>query len=779
MYQEQTRFLRERTSWEAEFLSCLGNATSDHPATSFVPLDTHNDDESACQLDQTGHRTKPPGGKPECAESLCKKCKTLNLTTLGGRVEPNEPISLGPFSETIDQTACTFCRIARHTVELHDSHPTQILSVSDGRRGFEVERYAEACELKKYRFRNHMDSGRLSHCANDKARDLAVGLYGAYTPRQAARRARRWLVDCRTSHGDECRSTAESTDDSSSRHNRSFTRIIDVYKRRVVRKKQLSAVATSKPYFALSYVNGSAAFLTLTPDNEFNLGSTGALSRIRLPQTFDDAILFTRRCKVQFLWIDALCILQGDEQEKEEESQINKMGHIYQQASLVLTAVLGSTPHFGLYPRRFHNSPIRGVKLVGVTCYGLRRNTCHTRAWCFQEQYMARRTVEFRAKGLHFRCTMEERRTQSQVSLEGPGPLCPNDELEDDRPPLRSVLQTFGQGYRQWLDARTKYFGPNFIYIWDMLVSDYMTRSLTYSGDVLRAFEGISASLAKATDDPVFFGMPAFLFSFCLFWSPGEPSRIRPSQGTIPSWSWASVGIPVKLVRNSIMPILNFHRSFSMVRYVLVGTAAGDMAHGVKTRHDRRHIAIDTARAWNLAENAIHVRPTPCVASSRCQQGHGTLHFVAFTIETKNFVIASSPDLTRPTCMHLLIRNNSHATDTRRSMISRIRFKSKTVEGFVSGVDSDRNPFLESSALAQSNTILRFFVAMALLPSCRVGDIDFKDYILPGCFRGDYYLSLLVSKEQGDITYERIGLAVVKRSVFEANGPEQTLIHLV
>jgi hypothetical protein len=48
---------------------------------------------------------------------------------------------------------------------------------------------------------------------------------------------------------------------------------------------------------------------------------------LALPQTFQDAIVFARRLSIPYVWIDALCIVQDDEEDKGPE--IAKMDHIY------------------------------------------------------------------------------------------------------------------------------------------------------------------------------------------------------------------------------------------------------------------------------------------------------------------------------------------------------------------------------------------------------------------------------------------------------------------
>jgi hypothetical protein len=62
-------------------------------------------------------------------------------------------------------------------------------------------------------------------------------------------------------------------------------------------------------YVTLSHCPGGKVSSTTTPKNveEHNC----AISLNTLPNTFQDAILITRRLGLRYLWIDSLCILQG------------------------------------------------------------------------------------------------------------------------------------------------------------------------------------------------------------------------------------------------------------------------------------------------------------------------------------------------------------------------------------------------------------------------------------------------------------------------------------
>lgn len=82
-------------------------------------------------------------------------------------------------------------------------------------------------------------------------------------------------------------------------------------------------------YLALSYVWGNmVTFQTLKTDF-CELEEDGSILRVRdrLPQVINDAITLISALEDRFLWVDALCIVQDDERDK--QARIPHMGMIY------------------------------------------------------------------------------------------------------------------------------------------------------------------------------------------------------------------------------------------------------------------------------------------------------------------------------------------------------------------------------------------------------------------------------------------------------------------
>ncbi|KAL1636193.1 hypothetical protein SLS58_009887 [Diplodia intermedia] len=146
-----------------------------------------------------------------------------------------------------------------------------------------------------------------------------------------------WMQDCETSHP-----ACSATDFFGAQEPFAFT-LIDVTEGKLVDS------VTSASYIALSYVwgagqNHDSMFSTLK-DNFLSRKRQGALARTdtRLPRVIRDAMDLVERMGQRFLWVDALCIIQDDAENKMD--QIARMDAIYSQASMTIVAATGRSAH--------------------------------------------------------------------------------------------------------------------------------------------------------------------------------------------------------------------------------------------------------------------------------------------------------------------------------------------------------------------------------------------------------------------------------------------------
>jgi hypothetical protein len=103
-------------------------------------------------------------------------------------------------------------------------------------------------------------------------------------------------------------------------------------------------------YLALSYCWGAATIFSTTKENlEDHMKS---IAWEKLPTTFQHAIELTRILGYEYIWIDSLCIIQHDNQDFSIQSR--RMGDIYANAVVVISADLAQNVHEGFLQQREH-----------------------------------------------------------------------------------------------------------------------------------------------------------------------------------------------------------------------------------------------------------------------------------------------------------------------------------------------------------------------------------------------------------------------------------------
>ncbi|KAE9364256.1 HET-domain-containing protein, partial [Stipitochalara longipes BDJ] len=183
-------------------------------------------------------------------------------------------------------------------------------------------------------------------------------------------------------------------------------RVINVHTRCVI-----DAPANSS-YFALSYVWGRLGEndLCATSENIENLKKEQSLTQEGLPQTILDVMKLVSELGGMYLWVDRLCILQDDENDKAQ--QIPRMDSIYSLAELTIIAASGSDAHQGVaglsVPRLVEQDTCRighSLALMTIpTSNTFPSCTYSKRGWTFQERLLARRSLMFTEDQAYWSC---------------------------------------------------------------------------------------------------------------------------------------------------------------------------------------------------------------------------------------------------------------------------------------------------------------------------------------------------------------------------------------
>ena len=304
-----------------------------------------------------------------------------------------------------------------------------------------------------------------------------------------------------------------------------------------------------------------------------------------LSKTAQDAIEITISLDIQYLWIDAICILQDSPQDKALE--ISRMASIYQSSYITIVAASAKNADEGfLLPRKapslattiafMHNGfhagtvNIRRRVIIREGAWGTDPSPppdpVDSRAWTLQEQLLSQRLLVYSTDTLQWRCKgvvanlgssryvpqPDKRRwSTSSASFIRPDPVplllnretsdvysgvenLAHDEGEDiamsEKPSTDPVRQQAAE-HRRLQKLHTQ---------WAHLIERYSLRSMTYASDKLVALAGIADKFGDALRTKYVAGFWEDHMLEYLMWQP-ETGATRSSLYRAPSWSWASL----------------------------------------------------------------------------------------------------------------------------------------------------------------------------------------------------------------------------------------------
>ncbi|KAL8306273.1 hypothetical protein RB597_003179 [Gaeumannomyces tritici] len=304
-------------------------------------------------------------------------------------------------------------------------------------------------------------------------------------------------------------------------------------------------------YAALSYCWGrnQTGYITTTETlGQIMQGVPVAL----LSQTIQDAVMVVRKLGIRYLWVDALCIVQGPNQDADWADEIQRMGHIYNNAYLTIGAASANAASQGFLARRNRSGiPIDFRAGTNDRCEGkvfFRRcseiassfqedvedSPLFRRAWVKQERILSRRMVYFSVKQIYWTCRMERHSEDGQQDNEGAMEAAATIHcLESFRISLglagmqRDLIQA--QLFRAWAD----------------LIQEYSALQLTYEKDRLPALAGIADIVSRFVPGQFLSGIWEANLSSGLLWQPAEYPAKLSGIASVPSWSWASVIGPI------------------------------------------------------------------------------------------------------------------------------------------------------------------------------------------------------------------------------------------
>jgi hypothetical protein len=350
--------------------------------------------------------------------------------------------------------------------------------------------------------------------ASNNVKDFQVAMFPDPVGFVAVTRMTEWIKQCNNNH--------QRCQNGDTRF--SPTRLLDVG------AKDLDTVTLVEPvdkveYLALSHCWGqSNAFIT-TPATMDQM-KKGFLLTSNIPKTFRDAIIVTRKLGIRYLWIDSLCIIQGDVADWEREA--SRMADVYRGAYLTIGAINASDDREGFLTQR--KPPAWELKVftsVGKSTHVYLRAQgdefttpsaapLDTRGWTLQEQYLSRRMLRFSDYQTTWRC-QEMRHEELQLAA--------NYSLRD------WTITELSEAPRADEKIHHK---------WYYMVRNYSSRKLSVDTDRLPALSGLASYVARFRNGQYCAGMWWGDIGHVLCWRVARGARASRDY-IAPSWSWVSL----------------------------------------------------------------------------------------------------------------------------------------------------------------------------------------------------------------------------------------------
>ncbi len=352
-----------------------------------------------------------------------------------------------------------------------------------------------------------------------------------------------WITDCLQNHG-SCRQRSGSV---------LPTRLLDISPRldssiNLITTQNFDSSSGVPLYATLSHCWGVKHFIKTTTSSVSSFSS--GIPFDEMPRTFQDAISVARALGISYLWIDSLCIIQDSQEDWKHESSLTASIYTNSYLNIAATGSSDSSQSFlssrkltqnslsvrsrcviegscerqaEIYVRpslnqvhKLYSTPYRNVHWSSVA-NGNPEAPLLSRAWVFQERYLAPKTLHFHPSELVMEC-----REGLRCECTGLDSFTTN--------PLRNIDDL----------SFASFYG---------VVEEFSRLRLTYQSDRLEALTGVAKMFWEKLHSRYLHGIWEGEIARGLLWNvtrhetsiiPAKTTR-RQAKEVAPTWSWASL----------------------------------------------------------------------------------------------------------------------------------------------------------------------------------------------------------------------------------------------
>ncbi|KAH0559041.1 hypothetical protein GP486_004361, partial [Trichoglossum hirsutum] len=377
--------------------------------------------------------------------------------------------------------------------------------------------------------------------------------------------AKAWHDECKKNHP-RCQLSSTSLP----------TRVIDIGEESSNPTLYETMTGESAEYVALSHCWGTDS--PIEPGEEKRDSRRIELPPLhQWPQTFRDAVNVARAFAIRYLWIDNICIRQGDKGEDDWKVESLRMSDYFKNATFTIASTKAADGSEGCFS---HRSPLLTrpcrIQLISETSSEnispLELWVCPNptlkdfqgydgplswRCWTLQEELLSRRILFFWKTQLAWTCLT------SNASESYPDPTS-IEQAPKDAVGFNFRLSMHVPIIPDDLAQRSPYYD-----FWCRLIESFTERNMTYQRDTLPAISALAITMNKslAVPDRYVAGLWMRDLTVGLLWAVDRESKGRrpvpPGQKnylhegfSAPSWSWVSMShCVVKFLRaKEILP---------------------------------------------------------------------------------------------------------------------------------------------------------------------------------------------------------------------------------
>ncbi|KAI1662139.1 HET-domain-containing protein [Daldinia decipiens] len=288
-----------------------------------------------------------------------------------------------------------------------------------------------------------------------------------------------------------------------------------------------------------------------------------------IPKSFQEAILFTRKLGIGYIWIDSLCIIQRDPEDWLREA--GRMFHVYRNAFLTIAASHAEDSSKGLFSSLGPEKQLQLGKIRhGTEEYQLyaqqsfpeitnpylnhRTEPLFKRAWTFQERLISPRILYFTKYELIWECYST---SVCECGFHGDRPYNPSslkmlhvNNLVNTSP----LSQQSPTRYSEYIRNAIRFTTKNKLSkgdtgkTWRRIVQFYSDLQLTNQTDRLLAIGAIAEQTQSVHQNKIYLaGLWHESLGLDLLWARKHKpkSQQRSEHYIAPTWSWASIPGPV------------------------------------------------------------------------------------------------------------------------------------------------------------------------------------------------------------------------------------------